>query len=1460
MGTSSSEVNNSATARADRTGSSSVTERKNRLAAFAYGGAKVSLIGKEKRRRRRSVDVPSTRAESTKDPPGVPDATAEGPSHRPRPPSTRSSGDHGDKISLRQAAYRSIATRARAVEKVREGLRERGRLHSSPTPQRDTSAVETPSSSPLPPAPIVTVEELPAGSQEYSARHYPIYVDSSDEDAPQKYSDDEDFEVEEVEDEEIEVEEEEEPPPVLNYRAPPRESPPKPVTPVTPTVKPVASNETKEEAPRNAHRWGVRSGTTSSSPKRSTMAARQDDTLPAPSRFVSLPSLIPRQPQPRSSNRQGGSNESSPPSKQLVNEKLPPLSSRGTPTSVLKNRLAAVAYGAMASRSLKPTPPPAKLPAPPISPREPESQQGVRAARVQQSTMIANDIYEDFKKGFVPLRELVARKKAAEKKALPQRKPSSLGRNLWMVALSAVKWKSWVRRSRSDGVTSPRRIKSPVRLLSPVRSKMRKDEWARSLDRERKRMSLTTHRSESNTSRESTVVRPGAFGSEPEPVSLGTAAADNRAAAAYSKTQIKILTKRDVNRARNDKDAKIETPRSSAKVVATPPQWIKNPLAHSAAAARRRRFLTEMAAADADPELSRPSSRAPTRPSSPKLGKRKETPLDRLRGAVKRLMEYNRNMKRKSLQSPPKRTPDRMRDAQQRAEWAQRMHTEDQAAARAAEHLRRKADMQSSAYVRPGAFGSEASPVQMGVAAANQRAASAYSMLTKKPTPRKLTLSPIAETKKLADSPPPPKEPIASPLTQKLVERARRREAQLRRQRRKSKPKRKGFKSTSDSSVQGDEAAFSAGDMRDIEAQYRSQARERPGQGRAGVKRGVKSEWAMSLEREMRMKNEVRLREEAQKREASPEHVPRVPGVFDATLTPVELGAKAAAKRAAAAYTTKRRRKKPEKDDDDAYSLNFDSDELSEDVDFDSDWDDDEVYLSAELDAHFDNVSPIIRQPSVSPEPSLHNAFVRDIATDILRDACEAAALDVAGEVLREVRLSAALADILGEVSAAAVDVAELDSAFAHDIIYSALDLCDIEETVFQTVYDCADDAADAVEIDAVVFGQMERAVQACELDDFILDVVYDIVDTIPTTSERWKEDMAFEAAAAERMAFVTKLKDKAASEKGKDHPTSRSTSRASTKIEELQQKLDALREQHKQAHENIHEKRRWGRYLEHTPNHMLRDREFNLEQSESIWDEEPAVALRYRKNPLYDPILETNDDILEWEPNEPDAFVLPESVADPDESVDDLEEVTPDPRRQRAMAKDELAARAYRQKQQLVSSPKATPKKRTKLKDELPTGLAIKRAERAERIAAKTRIAHEKALLAQGKRPPSPQPWEDDELEADLHEMFEEERRIREAELAEQVAEQHAAARKIQAMHRGRMARKHVQAKRAEAVARARAPEDSPGSSPGQENHSPGGKKKRKPKTISRSKVTSPLESVYSASGIRRKVGRSLA
>ena len=136
-------------------------------------------------------------------------------------------------------------------------------------------------------------------------------------------------------------------------------------------------------------------------------------------------------------------------------------------------------------------------------------------------------------------------------------------------------------------------------------------------------------------------------------------------------------------------------------------------------------------------------------------------------------------------------------------------------------------------------------------------------------------------------------------------------------------------------------------------------------------------------------------------------------------------------------------------------------------------------------------------------------------------------------------------------------------------------------------------------------------------------------------------------------------------------------------------------------------------------------------------------------------------------------------------------------------MAKDELAARAYRQKQQLVSSPKATPKKRTKLKDELPTGLAIKRAERAERIAAKTRIAHEKALLAQenGRHPHNLGRM--DELEADLHEMFEEERRIREAELAEQVAEQHAAARKIQAMHRGRMARKHVQAKRAEAVAR---------------------------------------------------------
>ena len=336
--------------------------------------------------------------------------------------------------------------------------------------------------------------------------------------------------------------------------------------------------------------------------------------------------------------------------------------------------------------------------------------------------------------------------------------------------------------------------------------------------------------------------------------------------------------------------------------------------------------------------------------------------------------------------------------------------------------------------------------------------------------------------------------------------------------------------------------------------------------------------------------------------------------------------------------------------------------------------------------------------------------------------------------------MSAALADILGEVSAAAVDVAELDSAFAHDIIYSALDLCDIEETVFQTVYDCADDAADAVEIDAVVFGQMERAVQACELDNFILDVVYDIVDTIPTTSERWKEDMAFEAAAAERMAFVTKLKDKARLKRA-DHPTSRSTSRASTKIEELQQKLDALREQHKQAHENIHEKRRWGEGTWNTrPITCFATASSTLEQSESIWDEEPAVALRYRKNPLYDPILETNDDILEWEPNEPDAFVLPESVADPDESVDDLEEVTPDPRRQRAMARDELAARAYRQKQQLVSSPKATPKNWTKLKDELPTGLAIKRAERAERIAAKTRIAHEKALLAQenGRHPHS--------------------------------------------------------------------------------------------------------------------------
>ena len=235
------------------------------------------------------------------------------------------------------------------------------------------------------------------------------------------------LEVEEVEDEEIEVEEEEEPPPVLNYRAPPRESPLKPVTPVTPTVEPVASNETKEEAPRNAHRWGVLSGTTSSTPIRSAMAARQDDTLPATSRFVSLPSLKPRQPQPRSSSRHDGSNESSPPSKQLVNEKLPPLSGRGTPTSVLKNQLAAVAYGdgvaivgtdATAGRSR------------PTDSSGAGSQQsswgkGARPMIAMISTKIS-------RKDLFP-RELVARKKAGEegpapKKAQQLRKKSLDGR------------------------------------------------------------------------------------------------------------------------------------------------------------------------------------------------------------------------------------------------------------------------------------------------------------------------------------------------------------------------------------------------------------------------------------------------------------------------------------------------------------------------------------------------------------------------------------------------------------------------------------------------------------------------------------------------------------------------------------------------------------------------------------------------------------------------------------------------------------------------------------------------------------------------------------------------------------------------------------------------------------------------------------------------------------------------
>jgi hypothetical protein len=190
-------------------GSSSVAERKNRLAAVAYGGAKLSLIGKEKRRRRRSVDVPGTRAESTKDPPvtGATDSKSERTTLRPRPPATRSTVGDGDKGSRRQEAYRAIATRARAVERVRESLRERGRTHASPTRRRDTPPVETRSPSPPPLAPIVTVEELPAASEVPPARRSPIYVDSSDEDDAPRYSDDEDFEAEEVEVEEIEDEE-----------------------------------------------------------------------------------------------------------------------------------------------------------------------------------------------------------------------------------------------------------------------------------------------------------------------------------------------------------------------------------------------------------------------------------------------------------------------------------------------------------------------------------------------------------------------------------------------------------------------------------------------------------------------------------------------------------------------------------------------------------------------------------------------------------------------------------------------------------------------------------------------------------------------------------------------------------------------------------------------------------------------------------------------------------------------------------------------------------------------------------------------------------------------------------------------------------------------------------------------------------------------------------------------------
>jgi hypothetical protein len=91
-------------------------------------------------------------------------------------------------------------------------------------------------------------------------------------------------------------------------------------------------------------------------------------------------------------------------------------------------------------------------------------------------------------------------------------------------------------------------------------------------------------------------VRPGAFESEPAPVQLGAAAADHRAAAAYSKTKIKVLTKSEVKRAPKKADDETESlPISKSAEVATPPQWIQNPLAQSAAAARRRRFLAEMA-------------------------------------------------------------------------------------------------------------------------------------------------------------------------------------------------------------------------------------------------------------------------------------------------------------------------------------------------------------------------------------------------------------------------------------------------------------------------------------------------------------------------------------------------------------------------------------------------------------------------------------------------------------------------------------------------------------------------------------------------------------------------------------------------------------------------------------------------------------------------------------------------